>query len=222
MLHHQVHKQQPNEYVNSVFTMEQHQQQQQSPNHHIHSATNEINLRQIVTNTTATTSQQNLELNKTVPLGIAVIKDEDDEGTGCECIARKLGMDAQRLSKFYSVFLALLATVALTFSIYLVKLSHSLNASQMGTIKFATQLLCCLPFAYFYRQSLLGPAGSRRWLVARGLAGSLSLLAAYFSIKMINFADSMAIRYSSPILTALFARFLLKQKLHLVRLFLSH
>lgn len=172
--------------------------------------------------------QQNFEMNKTAPLGAApaaaaavatantLTRSTNNTSTSCDCIAERLGMDAHRLSKFYSVFLALLATVALTFSIFLVKLSHSLNASQMATVKFGTQLMLCLPFAYFYRQSLFGPAGARRWLFARGLAGSLSILAAYFSIKLINFGDSMAIRYSSPIITTIFARFFLKQHLRMV------
>lgn len=203
-----------NEYVNTVFTMEQHQQQAAQGLE----ATNEKNLRQL--GGVGGGLQQNLEMNKTSPMELTVgvePRKNEEETTSCACIARKLGMDAQRLSKFYSLFLALLATVALTFSIFLIKLSHSLNASQMATVKFGTQLMLCFPFAYFYRQSLLGPSGSRRWLIARGLTGSLSILAAYFSIKMIHFGDSMAIRYSSPIITALFAHFLLKQKLKWVR-----
>jgi drug/metabolite transporter (DMT)-like permease len=59
--------------------------------------------------------------------------------------------------------------------------------------------------------------------VGRGLAGAISLLAAYFSIQMINFADTIAIRYCSPIFTVLLAHMFLKEKLnvsHLISLIL--
>lgn len=140
------------------------------------------------------------------------------EPDGCKCIADKLGMDADRLSKFYSLALALLATLAITCSIFLVKLSIALSASDMAVVKFSVQILFCLPFAYFYRQDLFGPKGSRILLLFRGLLGALSILSAYFSIKMIHFADSMVIRYSSPLVTALFARIILKEKLSLIHI----
>ena len=216
----------PNEYINTVFTMEHHHhhnhQQKLGCQVEVAAPTNEINLRPLTSNSPnpQTVQFQNQEINKTAPFepsSSSQRQRNDEIATSCECLAHRFGMDAERLSKFYSLFLALLATVALTFSIFLVKLSHSLNASQMGTVKFSTQLMLCFPFAYFYRQSLLGPKGSRRWLLARGLAGALSILAAYFSIKMINFGDSMAIRYSSPIVTTIFARFFLKQHIKMVK-----
>lgn len=208
----------PTEYVNSVFTMEQQQQQNigsfEGSNRPVTVTTNEQILLKQITNT---------QPNKIIvtPNVLDVVQQRDkDSLSSCQCIANKFGMDAERLSKFYSIFLALFATIALTCSIFLVQLSRSLNASDMATIKFGTQLIFCLPFAYFYRQNVFGPRGARVWLVLRGLVGAFSILAAYFSIKMINFGESMAIRYSSPILTALFARMLLKQKLKPVRIIL--
>jgi uncharacterized membrane protein len=213
----------PTEYVNSVFTMEQQQHQNigssfEGSNRPVTVTTNEQILLKQITNT-----QPNQQANKIIvtPNVLDVVQQRDkDSLSSCQCIANKFGMDAERLSKFYSIFLALFATIALTCSIFLVQLSRSLNASDMATIKFGTQLIFCLPFAYFYRQNVFGPRGARVWLVLRGLVGAFSILAAYFSIKMINFGESMAIRYSSPILTALFARILLKQKLKPVRIIL--
>jgi drug/metabolite transporter (DMT)-like permease len=55
-------------------------------------------------------------------------------------------------------------------------------------------------------------------LIGRGLAGAISLLAAYFSIQMIRFADLIAIRYCSPIFTVLFAHIFLKEKFNISHL----
>ena len=162
--------------------------------------------------------------NKTIPIqiqlgnSIEVIDASDDKGQeeadcdDCKCLASLLGMDRDRVSRFCALFLALFATVSLTISIFLVKMSVTLNASEIATIKFLVQIAFCLPMAYLYRRSVLGPREARWLLICRGFTGVVSILACYFSIRLISFADSMVIRYSSPIITAIFARFLLKEK----------
>ncbi|CAF0863075.1 unnamed protein product [Brachionus calyciflorus] len=164
--------------------------------------------------TTTDTKPETITL-KTISLNTIPFNSTDKlHDDKCQKISDKLGMDAQRLSKFYSLTLAFMASVAITCSIFLVKLSNVLSASDIGIVKFSIKLVFCLPIAYFYRQDLFGPKGSRLWLVLRGLTGALSIIAAYFSIRMIHFEDSMVIRYSSPIITAIFARIILKNKLN--------
>ena len=124
----------------------------------------------------------------------------------------------RRYSSVYSLILAILATACITFSIFLVKLSVALTASDMAVLKFASQILLCIPFIYYYKETWLGPKELRFLLVGRGLADAISLLAAYFSIKMINFADTITIRYASPILTVLLAHLFLKEKLNISHL----
>lgn len=204
-----------NEYVNSSFTLESGSTSLPSgPKSVIAEAKNaakassdDIQLKPI-----------NPNFNKTLPADQTMATSSSSPTTSCTCIANKLGMDAKRLSKFYTFFMAFFATIAITCSIFLIKLSTRLNASEMASIKFLTQLLFCLPFAYFYRQNVFGPVGARLWLVLRGMLGAASIIAAYFSIKMIRFGDSMAIRYSSPVVTALFARLFLKEKFRLIHL----
>ena len=118
-----------------------------------------------------------------------------------------------QLAKFNGIFLALVSALAITASTFMIKLSLTLNSAEMASVKFLVQTIFCMPFAYFYKTSLLGPKEARLILILRGLAGSISIIAAYFSIKMITFGESMSIRYSSPIVTALFASLFLKEKL---------
>jgi drug/metabolite transporter (DMT)-like permease len=164
-----------------------------------------------------------LNYNKTVPIGSQIEIIEEDQ-ISCKCLSNFLGMDATRVDKCYSIFLILFSTIAITCSIFLIKLGFTLNASDMAVIKFLLQVVLCLPFAYFYKENLFGQREVRVLLALKGLVGSLSILAAYFSIRMINFADSMVIRYTSPIVTPLVARIIFKEKLswiHLISVLLS-
>ena len=156
-------------------------------------------------------NQENSYVNSTDQLNNN--NNSDLELNDCQCLALNLGIDPDRFSSFYRLSLALVASLAITSSIFLIKLGISLNAAEMASIKFFVQILFCLPFAYLYQENLFGPRESRTLLICRGLTGVVSILACYFSIKMINFADAMLIIYSSPIVTAVVAKFLLKYEL---------
>lgn len=159
-------------------------------------------------NTNETITLKTISLN-TLPVNST----EELSHSKCKQLTEILGIKPTHLSKFYSLSLALVSSVAITCSIFMVKLSNVLSASDIGVIKFGVQIIFCIPLAYFYHQEMFGPKGSRLWLVLRGLVGAASIIAAYFSIRLINFEDSMVIRYSSPIITAIFARIILKDKL---------
>jgi drug/metabolite transporter (DMT)-like permease len=158
-----------------------------------------------------------INYNKTIPLGSPMEVIEEDQ-LNCKCLSKFLGMDAKRVDKCYSVFLILFSTIAITCSIFLIKLSVALTVSDMAAIKFLLQAVLCLPFAYFYKENLFGQRELRVLLAMKGVVGALSILAAYFSINMINFADSMVIRYTSPLVTPIMARIFFKEKLSWVHL----
>ena len=108
--------------------------------------------------------------------------------------------------------IAFVSSTAILLSIFLVKLSVCLNASDVGFIKFIIQFLFCLPFSCSH--NILGPKGCRILLICRGLTGAISIVACYFSVKLIiNFPDAISIRYLSPIATTLIASYILKEKL---------
>jgi drug/metabolite transporter (DMT)-like permease len=161
-----------------------------------------------------------LHLNRTLPSGTPDQNSHQEMSSN----GQKLRNGVQKLSHINGIFLAIFSTLAITCSIYLVKVSKALNASDMATIQFGVQILFCLPLAFFYGQCLIGPKDSRKILVFRGLAAAISVITLYFSIKLISFTDSIIIRYSSPIVTAVFAYLFLKEKLnnvHFVSLVLS-
>src|SRR4051812_41850302 len=70
-----------------------------------------------------------------------VVDDVGQNGKSCNCssLAEKLGMDAARLSKFSTLCVGLSASLAITFSMFLVKLAVYLNPADMASIKFAVQ-----------------------------------------------------------------------------------
>ncbi|RNA17435.1 solute carrier family 35 member G1 [Brachionus plicatilis] len=183
-----------NQFVNSIFTMDNNQK------------SNDVKPNSSETITLKTISLNTLPVNST----------EELNQSKCNQLTNKLGIKSAHLSKFYSLSLALVSSIAITCSIFMVKLSNVLSASDIGIIKFAVQIIFSIPIAYFYHQDMFGPKGSRLWLVLRGLVGASSIMAAYFSIRLINFEDSMVIRYSSPIITAIFARIILKDRLSMM------
>ena len=180
------------QFINSIFTMDNNQKATDDK------PSETITLKTISLNTLPVNSTEHLDNSK------------------CKQFISKLGIKSKHVSKMYSLSLALISSIAITCSIFMVKLSNVLSASDIGLIKFGVQIVFCIPIAYFYHQEMFGPKGSRLWLVLRGFVGASSLIAVYFSIRLINFEDSMVIRYSSPVITAIFARIILKEKLSMM------
>lgn len=152
---------------------------------------------------------QNTTTNREVPSQSSIVKDQDED-----LRLWRFRMKRERATQIYRCFMAILSTISISFSIFLVKLTVSLTASDTAIIKFLVQIALCLLFIRLYKRSLLGPIELRWLLIGRGVTGAVSLLSIYFSIRMINFADAITIRYCSPILTVLLAHFFLKDKLN--------
>ncbi len=69
---------------------------------------------------------------------------------------------------------------------------------------------------YLLKKKHIYPLGkSHRWImIGRGLAGSISLLIFFYTLKHMPLATSVTLAYLSPIFTIIFASFLLKEKMH--------
>ena len=63
--------------------------------------------------------------------------------------------------KYYGLILAIISTICITCSIFLVKISIVLNAFDMAVVTFGVQLVFCIPFGYFFKQNLIGPKSAR-------------------------------------------------------------
>ena len=128
------------------------------------------------------------------------------------------------LFKYLGILLAFCATFCLTISYFIIKLSKSLNAAEMGTIKFSITTIFCVLISMFYKKNIFGPKDSRYLLLARGFTGSIALVLNFFSIQLISYGDSTVIRNISPVITAIFARIFLKEILnvsHFISLIIS-
>jgi drug/metabolite transporter (DMT)-like permease len=126
--------------------------------------------------------------------------------------------------KSSGIIYSLLASVYLTSAYYLIKMGRILNVSDMGAINFVSTIICCFICSLILRKNPFGETENRILLVLRGLSGSIGLVLTFFSIEFMNYGDSTVIRNISPIITALFARIFLKERLnvsHLLALIVS-
>lgn len=127
-------------------------------------------------------------------------------------------------AKYSGIIYSLLASVYLTSAYYLIKLGKILNVSDMGAINFVSTIICCFICALVLRRNPFGETKNRILLILRGLSGSIGLVLTFFSIEFMNYGDSTVIRNISPVITALFARIFLKERLnvsHLLALIVS-
>jgi drug/metabolite transporter (DMT)-like permease len=146
---------------------------------------------------------------------------ETTETTSSKSITKRM---YDLFKEYYGLILAIVSTICITCSIFLIKISIVLNAADMAVVAFVVQIVLCIPFGYFFKQNLVGPKDVRCLLITRALAGSISAIACYFSVKLINFSDAISIKSIGFILTAIMAHFFLKEKftfIHFISIFLS-
>lgn len=74
---------------------------------------------------------------------------------------------------------------------------------------------CLLILFFCYRPikfSLLGPRGKRKYLVARGLFGTIGMTCYYFSLKVLPLSEAIILSFTTPVWTMLIAVLWLKEK----------
>jgi hypothetical protein len=69
---------------------------------------------------------------------------------------KSLKINWEMVAKVYKLLLAIISTFGITCGIFLVKQALALAASDMAIVKFAVQLLLCIPLSFIYKESLLG------------------------------------------------------------------
>lgn len=106
----------------------------------------------------------------------------------------------------------LISSTAIIVSTFLTKLTN-LNVPNLAFINFGIQLLFYLVLYIVFKQNLFGPKGFRMLLLFRGLTGSISILATYFSIRFICLNEAMSLRYLSSYILIILSNFLLKETL---------
>ena len=118
----------------------------------------------------------------------------------------------------------MLFAFCVSLSAIFIKLSKALAGSENSTVRYLVQLLIMSVIIFYRKENFLGPKNMRKWLVARGLIGSSSVVLGYFSLKYIDPSDFSTLNNLSVIETAIIARIYLKEKLtsfHFIATFLS-
>jgi hypothetical protein len=143
--------------------------------------------------------------NKTLPAGctIKISPRNDDESEFNQSKFIKF------LLRYKDVVLGIGSCILITIGIFLIKLSISLNVPEMAFFKSLIELILSLSFSYIYERSLFeNLKESRIELIVYILVNYTSLITLYFSIKLIDFSDSISIRYISSIIAIILASFL--------------
>lgn len=74
----------------------------------------------------------------------------------------------------------------------------------------ATIIICGIIF--YRKDSFIGKKGNRKYLLARGILGTLSICSLYYSIDYLILADSTMLSKLSPFFTLIFSYLILKEK----------
>lgn len=113
---------------------------------------------------------------------------------------------------FYAVLFAMCTSTATVF----IKMSSSLVGSEHSTVRYLVQIIVMSAIILHKGHGFLGPKNHRNWLVARAVVGSSSVILGFFAIYYIHPSDVSTLNNSSVIITAIVARFLLKEKLTMI------
>lgn len=127
--------------------------------------------------------------------------------------------DNQKKFKFKGYFYALLTACCYPLSNVFLKKAYILNGADQMAFQFIFTLIVMLVIVKYYNFHPLGPKDQRTLLHMRGLIGSVGILFFLFGILLIPPSDCSAVSHTSVIITAILARFILKEKLGIAHLF---
>lgn len=130
-------------------------------------------------------------------------------------------------SSFFSspgILLAMLSGFGFAASNVFMKLSRRLSPGDHGLVRYTILFVCLLIVIKYKKLNIFGPTEHVRLLIARSVLGTVTVISFFFSITLISPADALTIVHSNILITALFARIFIKEKLmlaHLIALFLT-
>ena len=73
---------------------------------------------------------------------------ETTETTSSKSITKRM---YDLFKEYYGLILAIVSTICITCSIFLIKISIVLNAADMAVVAFVVQIVLCIPFGYFFK-----------------------------------------------------------------------
>lgn len=128
------------------------------------------------------------------------------------------------LKKVRGYIFGLLFAFSMCMANILIKMSPSLDGSNHSAVRYTIQILV---MAYFIKRNKLeffGPKSHRKLLIFRGVIGSTAVIMSFFSIRYLDVSDVETLTNSCVIITAIFSRIFLKEKLtfcHIIALILT-
>lgn len=96
-----------------------------------------------------------------------------------------------------------------------IKLMPQFNSFQHIFFRSLIGLILCVVYLKINHISLIGK--NVKFLIIRGLVGSISMFSFFYILTKIPFASSVALKYLSPIFTSIFAVIFLKEKIKFIQ-----
>jgi len=109
------------------------------------------------------------------------------------------------------VRLMFLATFCFTIMQFFVKQLATLHTFQITFFRSAISSLCCFIYLWKYQLPFIG--NNQKILFLRAFLGIISMTCFFFTVQWMPFGASVTLKYLSPIFAAIFAIFLLKEKI---------
>ncbi|MEO6583341.1 MAG: DMT family transporter [Ferruginibacter sp.] len=111
----------------------------------------------------------------------------------------------------------LLSTLCFTVMQALIKYQPKFHSFQHIFFRSVIGWVFCIIVLLYQRTSLIGKNNSL--LIFRGIIGSVSMFCFFYILTNIPFGSAVAFKYLSPVFTAIFAVFLLKEKIKVLQWF---
>lgn len=111
----------------------------------------------------------------------------------------------------------LLSAIAFTIMNTMVKYLDHIGTYQLIFFRAITSLFLCV--AYLRAKSISVWGNEKKWLILRGIVGTISLVFFFMAIKLIPFGTAVTLRYLSPIFAAIIAFFFLGDRIKSIQWF---
>ena len=117
-----------------------------------------------------------------------------------------------------AIFHMILSVIAFAIMNAVVKYLTEFNVYQIVFFRSIGTLVFTIPLIIKYKIPILG--NNKRLLLTRGVIGVVSLTCFFGSLNYLAVGTAVSLRYTSPIFAAIFALFLLKEKIRPIQWFL--
>jgi len=109
----------------------------------------------------------------------------------------------------FMVFSAFLFSI---MSLLVKIMSSGMQSMELAFIRSFYGLIGCLIILYILKENPFGPKQHRVFLTIRGLSGTLSLCAYFYTVSVLPLSLAVVVSFTSPVITAAMAAVILKEK----------